>query len=219
MATITVLAGVNGAGKSSVAGAFLRSQGGVYFNPDEIAAEYRRHDPDLAEDEANSRAWRDGRLLIEAAIVDGTDYVFETTLGGQTIPALLKDAAAAGHDLRIVYVGLKSAEQHIARVAARVARGGHAIAAALIQRRTRSSMLNLVRLLPVLRELVVFDNSLEADPVIGVTAAPMRLLHVKDGRIVYIEKPLAAEHGWAKAILATAMDHQTTTHPTRSRRG
>ena len=34
---ITVLAGVNGAGKSSIGGAGLRENGADYFNPDEVA--------------------------------------------------------------------------------------------------------------------------------------------------------------------------------------
>ena len=39
---INVLAGVNGSGKSSVAGATIRSAGGDYYNPDEAAAGFRR---------------------------------------------------------------------------------------------------------------------------------------------------------------------------------
>ena len=35
---IYVLAGVNGAGKSSIGGAAFRQSGGDYYNPDEVAA-------------------------------------------------------------------------------------------------------------------------------------------------------------------------------------
>ena len=39
---ITVLAGVNGAGKSSVAGNYIRQTGGDYYNPDEATREILR---------------------------------------------------------------------------------------------------------------------------------------------------------------------------------
>src|SRR5258708_7618013 len=38
-AQIRVLAGVNGAGKSSIVGATIRDKGGEYYNPDEAARE------------------------------------------------------------------------------------------------------------------------------------------------------------------------------------
>jgi len=61
---------------------------------------------------------------LRAAITDNTDYMFETTLGGQTVTGLLLAAAAAGYELVIWYCGLDSPERHLARVAARVAGGG-----------------------------------------------------------------------------------------------
>lgn len=65
---IVVLAGTNGAGKSSVAGAALRQAGGDYFNPDEVASRLREVDPALSRRKANSRAWHVGRHLLERAI-------------------------------------------------------------------------------------------------------------------------------------------------------
>ena len=59
--TITVLAGVNGAGKSSVAGAYIRAAGGDYFNPDEFTRSLLRQNPGLDPAEANSLAWTRGK--------------------------------------------------------------------------------------------------------------------------------------------------------------
>ena len=53
---ITVIAGVNGAGKSSVAGANIRHKGADYFNPDEVARDLRADNPALSEAEANGQA-------------------------------------------------------------------------------------------------------------------------------------------------------------------
>lgn len=204
MATITAIAGVNGAGKSSVAGAFVRSREGAYFNPDEEAARHREADPSLTREEANSRAWEDGRRLLEAAIANKHDFVFETTLGGHTMSRLLRKAAAEGLAVRVVFVGLESAEKHIERVKARVASGGHDIPEDTIRSRWRNSRVNLVRLLPVLRELVVFDNSDDAQS--GRAPKLRRLLHWKNGKIAHIETSLDATCRWAKPILAAALE-------------
>ncbi len=98
-----MLAGVNGAGKSSIGGAFLRARpGGDYFNPDERARQILTVDPSLSQAEANSRAWYEGVAALEQAILKRENFSFETTLGGsQTILRLLEQAADEGLDLSI----------------------------------------------------------------------------------------------------------------------
>ncbi|TMH51643.1 MAG: ZTL protein, partial [Betaproteobacteria bacterium] len=110
-----MLAGVNGAGKSSIGGASLRSFGGEYYNPDEAARALMAANPALSQVEANSAAWHQGRRLLERALAERLDYAFETTLGANTIPRLLAEAASQGYEVRIWYVGLASPELHIAR--------------------------------------------------------------------------------------------------------
>ncbi len=82
---ITVLAGTNGGGKSSIAGAMLRSAGGDYFNPDEAARRIRERDPSLSIPQANGLGWREGKRLLERAIDERKSFAFETTLGGETM--------------------------------------------------------------------------------------------------------------------------------------
>lgn len=106
--TITVIAGVNGAGKSSVAGAALREQGGDYHNPDEVTRAYLARG--LSEAKANSRAWHRGCFALTRAVNEGRDFTFETTLGGNTMTELLMRAARDGMRIRMIYVGLASAE-------------------------------------------------------------------------------------------------------------
>lgn len=201
---IGVLAGTNGAGKSSLAGEFLRRAGGEYFNPDEAARRMLATHPGLSVAEANSLAWRLGLQQLKDAIRERHDYWFETTLGGHTVTKTLASALAAGMPVRVWYVGLDSPELCIARVAARVRRGGHAIPEDLIRRRYDSSRLNLIRLLPRLTELQVFDNSREADPADGLRPKPVEILHVRNGRILNPGK-LPASPEWAKPIVAAAL--------------
>jgi predicted ABC-type ATPase len=166
-ARITVIAGVNGAGKSSVAGTALRQSGGEYFNPDEVTRAILSAAPGLSDDKANGRAWAEGRQRLEAAIRDHAEYAFETTLGGRTITNLLFEAMDSGLEVAVFFVGLASADMHLARVRSRVVAGGHDIPEAKIRQRYTSSMANLVHLAPRLTVLRVFDNSTDADPKLG----------------------------------------------------
>lgn len=104
-------------------------------------------------------------------------------------------------------MGLASPDLHVQRVAARVRRGGHPIPGEAIRRRWDTSRLNLVRLLPHLRELKVFDNSHEADPAAVEPPSPRIVLHLKDGRIVGPED-LSRTPDWAKPIVAAALQSQ-----------
>jgi predicted ABC-type ATPase len=200
---IYVLAGTNGAGKSSVAGEAFTAIGIEYFNPDEATRRIRAANPGTSNQEANSVAWQTGKRLLERAISDRESFAFETTLGGNTITALLEKALASGIEVRISYVGLRSPELHIARVRARVARGGHDIPENKIRERYDHTRLNLIRLLPRLTELLLYDNSHEADPHTGATPQPLLVLHLRRGRVLKT-CDLAQVPDWAKPILMAA---------------
>jgi predicted ABC-type ATPase len=131
-------------------------------------------------------------------------FAFETTLGGNTIPALLSSALSTGLEVRVWYVGLSSIELHVARVRARVEKGGHPIPEEKIRERFDRSRLNLIRLLPRLTELLVYDNSGEANPDAGKRPEPQLLLHMASGKIVgSCDLRLIPE--WAKPIAAAAL--------------
>ncbi|MEO7148744.1 MAG: AAA family ATPase [Rhodanobacteraceae bacterium] len=199
--TLLVLAGVNGAGKSSVAGERLRAEGLDYFNPDE--ATRKLHDSGWSDAEANEQAWRFGRDRLKDAIGDGRNIAIETTLGGRTLPALIAQACET-HEVTIWFVGLDSFERHLARVAARVSQGGHAIPESKIRERWDAARKNLIALLPRVHELWVYDNSEECAD--GASADPVLILHYKAGRIVAPSaKRLRITPDWAKPIVEAAM--------------
>ena len=199
-----MLAGVNGAGKSSLGGAAIREAGADYYNPDEAARKLRKSNPGLAQTEANAAAGLGGKLMLERAIRERLDFAFETTLGANTMTELLIQAAAAGFAIHVWYAGLGSPEQHIERVRARVRLGGHDIPEADIRRRFRHSRLNLIRLLPHVASLRVFDNSFDADPAAGSTPAPRLLLHLEKG-VVKNPGNLTDTPEWAKPIVAAVL--------------
>ena len=195
---------MNGAGKSSIGGAMLRTFGADYYNPDEAAREIRRTRHGLTQAEANGLAWGKGRDLLRRAIDERKDFVFESTLGAHTMPALLAEAADAGAAVHVWFVGLDGVARHLARVRARVKTGGHDIPEADIRRRYQASRENLAWLMPKLASLRVYDNSVEAAPAAGKSPEPRLLLHLEEGRIVAPDD-LRATPDWAKALVAAAM--------------
>ena len=206
---IFVLAGVNGAGKSSVGGALLADHGLTWFNPDTYARELMAQlGLDLAE--ANARAWEYGRLHLETAIAQGTNYAFETTLGGRTIPDMLLEATHT-HDVVMLFCGLSSPEQHIERVRSRVVSGGHDIPESKIRERWVGSRANLINLMPRLAHLQVFDNSAEALPGEDIPD-PVLVLEMVSGRLVSPEPQnaaaLTATPEWARPIVQAAIESQ-----------
>lgn len=199
---ITVIAGVNGAGKSSIAGAAIRAAGGEYFNPDEFARELMRHRPDLAQAQANAEAWQVGVDFLRRAIDQNHDYTFETTLGGRSICQLLHEAIDRGRAVRIFYCGLASLALHIERVATRVARGGHDIPEQKIRERWINSIHNLMGLIPRCAAVKVFDNSVPAD---DGGPQPRCLFSLAGDRFDMM--PVAEMPEWAKALASAAIKH------------
>lgn len=204
---VLVLAGVNGAGKSSVGGALLAESGLDWFNPDTFARELIQNSG-LSQEVANSRAWEYGRSRLESALATGANYAFETTLGGRTIARLLARASET-HDVMMLFCGLATPEQHIARVALRVAHGGHAIAEQKIRERWVTSRANLINLMPKLAHLQVFDNSADAEPGQDI-ADPLLLLEMIGGSL---QTPapndiaaLNATPHWARALVQAAIE-------------
>ena len=90
-----VLAGVNGAGKSSIGGQLLLSAGLAWFNPDTLARELVA-ELGYPQTEANALAWQEGVRRLDAALAARHSHAFETTLGGNAMPAKIKAAAEIG---------------------------------------------------------------------------------------------------------------------------
>ncbi|HMF40567.1 MAG TPA: hypothetical protein VKQ32_07730 [Polyangia bacterium] len=197
-----VVAGTNGAGKSSIVGGFLPQSGSDYFNPDAFAARLVGIGKPLAE--ANAVAWRLGYDRLRTAIDRGDRFTFETTLGGDSIVAELHRALKLRRDVRVFYLGLSSVELHIARVRARVARGGHDIPPSKIRERYSRSLANLVTLIGKASTIQVFDNSIET--MDGVPNATL-IFRMRGRKIVEPSRVrlLTTCPEWAKPIVAAAI--------------
>jgi predicted ABC-type ATPase len=201
-----VLAGVNGAGKSSIGGYLLERAGAVWFNPDTFARELVARTGCTQED-ANAAAWKESLRRLDEAVAEGRHYAFETTLGGDTVAARIR-AATRSHDVIMWFCGLSSAELHISRVRARVEAGGHDIPAARIRERYPRALRNLIQLLPDLAHLRVYDNSTEAARGEAVPD-PLPVLEMQAGKVISPSPDDAAALSrtpdWARPIVEAAL--------------
>jgi predicted ABC-type ATPase len=201
-----VLAGVNGAGKSSIGGHLLKEAGSTWFNPDTFARELMAA-TGCSQEEANAQAWTEGVRRLDSAIDERRDHAFETTLGGRTIADKIPSATRT-HDVLMWFCGLVSPELHLSRVRARVASGGHDIPEAKIRERYPRAILNLIALMPHLAQLQVYDNSAEA-AVGDAVPDPILVLEMKAGALAWPRpddaRALGVTPEWAKPLVEAAL--------------
>jgi predicted ABC-type ATPase len=203
-----VLAGVNGAGKSSIGGRVLLDAGLSWFNPDTFARELVALSG-CEQSTANGKAWQEGLRRLDTAIAASAHHAFETTLGGTTIASRI-DAATATHDVVMWFCGLDSPGHHIARVRARVAAGGHDIPDDRIRQRYPRALANVIGLMPKLAHLKVYDNSADAARAAPIPD-PILICEMRKEKLVWPsprdEKTLRGTPEWAKPIVAAALEY------------
>ena len=156
--TIYVIAGCNGAGKTTFAKEFLPKEVKClrFLNADEMARGLSPLNPAAG-------AARAARLLlgeIRSAIQARQTFGLETTLSGLTYRRMLLNAREQVYAVKLFYLWLPSATVAIRRVRERVRKGGHSVPVADIRRRYTRSIHNLMRhYLPLADAWTVFDNS------------------------------------------------------------
>jgi predicted ABC-type ATPase len=121
--TIYLIAGCNGAGKTTFAKEFLPYEVKClrFYNADEIARGLSPLDP-------SAGAIKAGRLLlgeVRDSINRHETFALESTLSGKTYIRIFERALSSGYDLELHHLWLSNVEQAIARVRRRVRMGGH----------------------------------------------------------------------------------------------
>jgi predicted ABC-type ATPase len=140
--TIYVIAGCNGAGKTTFAREFLPTEVKClrFLNADEIARGLSPFNPSRSAVQA-------ARLLltqIEDSLRRRETFALESTLSGKTYIQMFRRARQLGYEIELHYLWLSSPAQAIARVRQRVQQGGHHVPAADIRRRFKRSLVHLL---------------------------------------------------------------------------
>lgn len=155
MKRYVIIAGVNGAGKST----FYSSENAFCdikkINLDETV----RSIGDWKNPADVARAAKMVLARIEEYFSSGTSFSQETTLCGKAILNNIRRAKSLGYRVEVYYVGLDSADTAIKRVQFRVRRGGHGIPDSDIERRYLESLRNLQTILPDCDLVSIYDNT------------------------------------------------------------
>lgn len=128
MPNLFILAGPNGAGKSTSAPGILVGERQVdeFVNADVIARD---------EGLSDIAAGRQTLARLEALAAARRDIAFETTLASRMLLPRIQTMQATGYGFHLTFFWLPSADMAVARVAKRVASGGHSIPEDVIRRR------------------------------------------------------------------------------------
>jgi predicted ABC-type ATPase len=166
MANLYIIAGCNGAGKTTASFTVLPEMLNCdeFINADEIARGLSPLNPDKAAIEA-------GRLMltkIGKLIFNKKDFAFETTLATKSYSNTIQKAKENGYQVSLVYFWLDSVELATSRVQTRVLEGGHNIPEDVIKRRYYSGLQNLFKLyIPICDYWMIFDNSVSPTELIA----------------------------------------------------
>ena len=151
MKTYTIIAGVNGCGKSSLTGV-LRT---------EIDNLGKIIDVDKLTVECDGKPVEGGKKAI-SIIDDCLDkeicFTQETTLSGRKTLNTIKRAIEKDYYIRLYYVGLDTMEESLLRIENRVKKGGHNINTEAVTKRFAKRFEDLLVVLPYCNEATFYDN-------------------------------------------------------------
>jgi len=182
-----VLAGGNGAGKSTFYNQYLARYGIQFVNADLIAREI---DSEHGEDVSYLAATVAARIRADL-IAKGISFCFETVFSHESKIDFLAQAKAYGYRIILIYIHLRTSSLNEARVKQRVSEGGHSVPLQKIHSRIPRTIKNIKTALTVVDEARLLDNSLRDDPF-------RQIVVLKSGNYTDLVSPLPA---WAKEFL------------------
>ncbi|HKR64369.1 MAG TPA: zeta toxin family protein [Thermoanaerobaculia bacterium] len=159
---IVVVAGSNGAGKTTFVETILHPLGIRVVNPDAIAHALFPDAPVEAAYEAARAADVVRADLVRRHLSFCTETVFSDREGAKL--AFLRKARERGYTVILVFIGLASSDLAIARVMQRTEDGGHDVPDQKIRERFPRTLENLREALEFVDHAFLFDNSSAESP-------------------------------------------------------
>ena len=182
-----VLAGGNGAGKSTFYAEFLAPRGIPFVNADQIAAQ-------LAPQDTVSASYRAARLadrIRERLLLEGQSFCFETVFSHPSKVDFVARARALDYEIILVFIHLDNVALNKARVHQRISEGGHAVPEEKIENRLPRTLRHVNTAIALCDRVELLDNARHDDPF-------RRIASVIDGIVTPRVDPLPA---WATELL------------------
>lgn len=180
--TYTLIAGINGAGKSTF---YSLDQGkniltnSFRINPDEILREFGGDWRNFTDQAKSARL---AVKMIETCISKEISFNQETTLAGSPVSQIkkIKRAKKNGFSIQLIYISLESSDIAIKRIAERVKRNGHGIPDDLVRKRYEKSLKNLHLVLPYCDAVDIYDNTTPEGYKIVYSASELTIIDNTD---------------------------------------
>ncbi|MGV3638169.1 MAG: zeta toxin family protein [Flavobacteriales bacterium] len=153
-----IIAGPNGAGRTTFAREFLPKDAGIlhFVNADLIAAGLSPLDPPAAQVAAARILLEELDRLAKARV----DFAFETTLSGRTYLDRIKNWRESGYLVELVFLKLSHVDIALKRVLIRVKQGGHFVPESDVRRRFQRGVINFEVLYKAAADRwALYDNS------------------------------------------------------------
>ena len=195
---LRVLAGGNGAGKSTFYLHYLSKYGIKFVNADLIARAMDTDDPEGLIYEAATLATE----MRENMVVQGESFCFETDFSHASKIVFIAMAKAHGYTVIVVYIHLTDPSLEEARVYQRTLEGGHHVLVEKIQSRIPKTMKNVKTALPLVDESWILDNSSGQDRF-------QQIAIIKSG---YCEKKVNPLPAWARDLHPIEINHLFVQH-------
>ncbi|OGV38039.1 MAG: hypothetical protein A3E88_07570 [Legionellales bacterium RIFCSPHIGHO2_12_FULL_35_11] len=158
MPHLVIIAGANGAGKSTSAPTLLQNAVHIdnFVNADVIAQGLSAYQPETVAIQA-------GRVMlnrIHHLAEEKATFAFETTLATLTFAPWIKNLRKNGYQFHLIFLWLKTEELAISRVKERIRMGGHSVPEPVIRRRYHAGLKNFFNLYkPIADSWRLYDNS------------------------------------------------------------
>lgn len=187
-----LLAGGNGAGKSTFFEHFLKPAGLPFINADILAKQ-------LVDENTEAVSYRAAKLaekLRFSLLNSGISFCFETVFSHPSKIDFMATAKSLGYEIILVYIHLQNDELNQARVAQRVNEGGHNVPADKIISRIPRTMAYIKDALSLTDVARFYDNSSQSQPFLSVA-------QLNEGQLT---KQMDVLPGWAEDMLSNYID-------------
>ncbi len=187
-----MLAGGNGAGKSTFYTTRLAPLGLPFINADILAKQLY---PEQAEQRSYEAA-KIAELMRMQLLQQGRTFCFETVFSHPSKIDFVAQAKSMGYEIVLVFIHLDSISLNQARVSQRVSEGGHSVPADKVSSRIPRVLHNIQQILPLCDRCYILDNSRSDDPF-------QQIAEIDNGQI---SLKVALPPEWAKSLLKDYLD-------------